>query len=96
MSTPEPLSLPAADAAESWVTDRTTTVLAQAREAAEALRRTPPADAAERLRAWDDLNLRVGSLAGLASLLSNVHPDEAVRTACEATEVEVDRLRTEL
>ncbi|MBO0841703.1 MAG: Zn-dependent oligopeptidase, partial [Nocardioides sp.] len=43
-----------------------------------------------------DLNLRVGSLAGLASLLSNVHPDEAVRTACEATEVEVDRLRTEL
>ena len=34
--------------------------------------------------------------AAVGSLLANVHPVEAVRTACEQAEVEVDRLLTEL
>ncbi|GGU22302.1 M3 family metallopeptidase [Nocardioides albus] len=96
MSTPEPLALPETDAAEAWVRERTSTTLTHVRELAEQLRTSPPSRPIEVLKAWDELSLELGSLGGLAGLLANVHPVEAVRTACEDTEVEVDRLRTEL
>jgi thimet oligopeptidase len=94
--TPEPLALPETEAAESWVKERTSATLTHVRELAEKLRTAPPSEAIEVLKAWDELSLELGSLGGLAGLLANVHPVEAVRTACEDTEVEVDRLRTEL
>ena len=96
MTTPPPLALPETDAAEAWVKERTSTTLTHVRELAEKLRTAPPSEAIEVLKAWDELSLDLGSLGGLAGLLANVHPVEAVRTACEDTEVEVDRLRTEL
>ncbi len=96
MSTPEPLALPDTEAAEAWVKERTSETLTHVRELAERLRTAPPSPALEVLKAWDELSLELGSLGGLAGLLANVHPVEAVRTACEDTEVEVDRLRTEL
>jgi thimet oligopeptidase len=96
MTTPAPLALPETDAAETWVKERTSTTLTHVRELAEKLRTAPPSEAIEVLKAWDELSLELGSLGGLAGLLANVHPVEAVRTACEDTEVEVDRLRTEL
>ncbi|HEY9354579.1 MAG TPA: peptidase M3, partial [Nocardioides sp.] len=96
MTTPEPLALPETEAAESWVKERTSATLTHVRELAEQLRTAPPSEAIEVLKAWDELSLELGSLGGLAGLLANVHPVEAVRTACEDTEVEVDRLRTEL
>ena len=96
MSTADPISLPETDAAEGWIKERTSRVLAHVRELAEQLRTAPPSEALEVLKAWDGLSLELGSLGGLAGLLSNVHPVEAVRTACEDTEVEVDRLHTEL
>lgn len=94
--TPEPLALPETEAAESWVKERTSATLTHVRELAEKLRTAPPSEAIEVLKAWDELSLELGSLGGLAGLLANVHPVEAVRTACEDTEVDVDRLRTEL
>ncbi|MDQ4110949.1 MAG: Zn-dependent oligopeptidase [Actinomycetota bacterium] len=94
--TPEPLALPETEAAESWVKERTSATLTHVRELAEKLRTAPPSEAIEVLKAWDELSLELGSLGGMAGLLANVHPVEAVRTACEDTEVEVDRLRTEL
>ncbi len=95
-SAPEPLALPETEAAEGWVKERTSATLTRVRELAEQFRTAPPSQALDVLRAWDELSLELGSLGGLAGLLSNVHPVEAVRTACEDTEVEVDRLRTEL
>lgn len=94
--TPEPLALPETEAAESWVKERTSATLTHVRELAAKLRTAPPSEAIEVLKAWDELSLELGSLGGLGGLLANVHPVEAVRTACEDTEVEVDRLRTEL
>lgn len=96
MTTPPPLALPETQAAEAWIKDRTSQTLTHVRELAERLRTAQPATAREVLEAWDELSLELGSLGGLAGLLANVHPVEAVRTACEDTEVEVDRLRTEL
>jgi thimet oligopeptidase len=93
---PAPLALPETDAAEAWTKERTSATLTHVRELAEQLRTAPPSRAIEVLKAWDQLSLELGSLGGLAGLLANVHPVEAVRTACEDTEIEVDRLRTEL
>jgi len=96
MPQPEPLSLPDAASAESWVRDRTRVTLARVRELAEGLKAAPPAAALEVIKVWDEVTLGLGSLAGLSSLLANVHPVEAVRTACEDAEAEVDKIRTEL
>lgn len=93
---PAPLSLPAPQETLSWVRERSAAGLARAREIAESLRTDPPADALAVLRLWDDLSLELGNVAAAASLLSNVHPLEEVRTACEAAEAEVDRLVTQL
>jgi len=96
MSEPEPLSLPDAESTESWIQERTSSTLADVRAAADRLKASPPADALGVVRAWDDAMLALGSLAGMVSLLANVHPVEAVRTVCEDTEAALDRLRTEL
>ncbi|WP_182525056.1 M3 family metallopeptidase [Nocardioides dongkuii] len=92
----EPLALPATDDALAWVEGRTTDGLATARRLVDELRAAPPADALDALRQWDEVALQLGNVAAVGSLLSNVHPDEAVRTSCEQAEVEVDRLATEL
>jgi len=96
MTSPEPLTLPDADSAESWINDRAAAALARARELAERLKAQPPADALTTLRIWDDVSLALHGTSGLASLLANVHPVEAVRTAAEAAELEAQKLSTEL
>ena len=96
MTSPEPLALPSADAAESWINDRAAAALTRARELAEDLKRAAPADALETLRIWDEVTLALHGTAGMASLLANVHPDQAVRTAAESAEVEAQKLSVEL
>ncbi|MEO9322521.1 M3 family metallopeptidase [Nocardioides sp. C4-1] len=94
----EPLTLPAtADAAgwESWMRERAESGLARARELVDGLRTSPPDDAVEVLRRWDDAMLQLGNVAAAGSLLGNVHPDEAVRTTAERAEQDVSRLSTE-
>src|SRR5438105_3251303 len=96
MTPPAPLQLPTADEALDWFRDRTAAGLASARELVAGLRDAPPAGAEEVLRRWDEVTLELGNVAALASLLSNVHPQVEVRTACEEAEVETDKLVTEL
>ncbi|HEY0951594.1 M3 family metallopeptidase [Nocardioides sp.] len=91
-----PLDLPTPDHTQEWVEARTRDGLAAARELADRLREDPPADVLEVLRTWDEVARALSGVAAAASLLANVHPDEEVRTTCEAAEVEVDRLVTSL
>jgi len=91
-----PLDLPAPSETLPWIEERARSGLARARELADGLRSAPPADPLAAVRQWDELSLALGNVAAAASLLANVHPIEEVRTACEAAEVEVDRLVTEL
>ena len=91
-----PLALPSSDDAEAWVAARARAGLAEARQLVDALRDSPPGDALEALRRWDEIALILSNVAAAGSLLANVHPDERVRTECERAEVEVDRLVTEL
>jgi len=92
----EPLTLPAAADFESWVRTRSEEGLARARELADEVRGSAGRPTVEVLRLWDDLNLTLGGTAAMASLFSNVHPDEAVRTAAESAEADVMRMLTEL
>jgi thimet oligopeptidase len=91
-----PLQLPTPDAAHDWVDSYATDGLAAARAVVDRLRAEPPTQALAALRLWDEATLRLSDVAAVGSLLANVHPDEAVRTRCEAAEAEVDRLVTEL
>ena len=94
--TSAPLELPSADTAADWLKSRTDDALAKARSLADGLKESAPGTALETLRVWDEVTLTLGSLAGLASLMSEVHPVEAVRTTGEDTVAEVDKLNTEL
>lgn len=92
----EPLVLPDAAAAQSWIEQRTEAALARAERLAAGLKAAPPADALATLWIWDDVSLALHGTAGLASLLANVHPVEAVRTAAESAEIAAQKLSTEL
>jgi thimet oligopeptidase len=59
--------------------------LAQAQQAVKRLERRAPD--ARWLAAYDDINALVEDLSGPISLLSNVHPDKALRDASEACEL---------
>jgi thimet oligopeptidase len=96
MTPPAPLQLPTADEALAWTRDRTAEGLARAREVVAGLKATEGLTALEALRRWDEATLALHGVGALASLLSNVHPEEAVRTANEDAEVQVDKLVTEL
>src|SRR5262245_33078406 len=96
MTPPAPLLLPTADEALEWVRSRTNTGLDAARERVAELRDAPPAEPEEVLHRWDEVTLAISNVGAMASLLSNVHPQLEVRTACEEAEVEIDRLVTEL
>nr|WP_227467873.1 M3 family metallopeptidase [Nocardioides lijunqiniae] len=90
------MDLPAADAAHDWVRTRAEEGLAGARELVQRLRDTPPTDALDALRQWDEVSLQLSNVAAMGSLLSNVHPLEDVRDAAETAEQDVQRLVTEL
>lgn len=96
MTPPAPLLLPTADEALDWVRARTSAGLGAVREQVAALKAEPGPDAESVLRRWDAVTLALSDVGALAGLLSNVHPDVAVRTAAEEAEVEVDKLVTEL
>lgn len=96
MTSPAPLTLPDADSAESWINERAEAALTRARELADGLKAQPPADALATLRIWDDVTLALHGTSGLSSLLANVHPVEAARTAAESAELAAQKLSTEL
>ena len=91
-----PLILPEPDDTEEWVRRRTEEGLTSARAIVAELVATPPTDALEALRRYDEAGLHLSNVGAMGSLLSNVHPEQAVRDAAERAEQEVMRLRTEL
>ena len=91
-----PLVLPAEADAQQWLELRRDAALTIARETAAELKSVRPTDAMAVLRRWDDAELALHSLSGMASLLASVHPVEAVRTAAEDAEAAADKLDTEL
>ncbi len=91
-----PLILPEPDDTEEWVRRRTEEGLTSARAIVAELVAAPPTDAREALRRYDEAGLHLSNVGAMGSLLSNVHPEQAVRDAAERAEQEVMRLRTEL
>ena len=91
-----PLSLPAVDGYAGWLTERCESQLDAARGLVEELRELD-GEAPQRVLAfWNDVQIALGHVFSAASLLANVHPDEAVRTQAEAAEQEAHRLLTDL
>jgi thimet oligopeptidase len=92
-----PLDLPAASGDwEPWYSRRTDAELTRARDLVSQLKGAPPADATSVLRTWNEISLALANAFAVSSLMSQVHPDEAVRTRAEKGEQEAHRLLTEL
>jgi thimet oligopeptidase len=93
---PEPLALPAPQRFADWFEERCSANLDRARSLVEQFRGLDADDALAVVAAWNEINRALGNVFSVASLVSNVHPDEAVRAAAESTEQEAHRLLTSL
>jgi thimet oligopeptidase len=91
---PAPLTLPTDDW-ESWLAARCDGMLDEARRLVEVLK-SGPHGSVEAMAVWNDLNLALHNAFATASLLSNVHPDEAVRSRGERAEQDAHKLLTEI
>jgi thimet oligopeptidase len=90
------LPLPVSDW-EGWLAGRCDGHLDEARRLADVLKdRSSGRSGRAVLEVWNDLNLALRNAFSVASLLSNVHPDEAVRTRGEQAEQDASRLQTDL
>ncbi len=89
-----PLPLPESDW-EGWLAQRCDGELDKARSVVEQLKQGGR-DAATTLGLWNDVNIALGNAFAVASLLSNVHPDEAVRSRGESAEQAAQKLLTEI
>lgn len=91
-----PLALPAPDADwAAFCADLVATGLADARAAHDRLVRGEAGSALEAIRLFEDGDRALTTASGLAALLAEVHPEEAVRTACEDRVQEITRFVTE-
>ena len=94
---PQPLHLPERDGDWStWFTARCDDQLALARQLVDRVRASAPEHGTDALAVWNDVNLALGNAFAVSSLMSQVHPDEEVRTRAEAGEQEAHRLLTEI
>ena len=94
----QPVSLPTsseASAWESWLADRCDGGLEEARRLVAALK-AGPHGSADAMALWNDLNLALHNAFAVASLMSNVHPDESVRSRAERAEQDAHKLLTEI
>jgi thimet oligopeptidase len=95
-SAPAPVALPTADVAQDWLAARATTGLDRGRRLVAELKEAPPGDALATLKAWNDVDIALGSVSSPASLFAEVHPDESVRERADLAGQEVQKLSTEL
>ena len=91
-----PLTLPAPDDAEEWLDSRARADLDRARELVAGIKADRPADATDLLNRWNDVSVAIGNVASVASLFSEVHPLETVRSRGESAMQEVQKLDTDL
>jgi thimet oligopeptidase len=94
MSAPQPLALPA-DGWPGWLAGRVDAGLATAQQAIDALKDGSTRSAVDVLDLWNDADIALNAADAAAGLLSEVHPDTAVRTLAEERVQDVDRVRTD-
>jgi thimet oligopeptidase len=83
---------------QDWYSARCDENLARARDLVTSLKEgtTGSRPGPDTLRLWNDVNIALGNAFAVSSLLSQVHPEESVRSAAEKGEQEAHRLLTEL
>ena len=91
-----PRTLPAPNDAEEWLDSRARADLDRARELVAGIKADRPADATDLLNRWNDVSIAIGNVASVASLFSEVHPLETVRSRGESAMQEVQKLDTDL
>jgi len=79
-----------------WLGERCTAQLATARALVAAIKDAPPTDAIGLLTAWNDVSIALDNAMYAASLISQVHPQESLRSQAEAAEQEGNQLSTDL
>jgi len=91
-----PLTLP--DSPEGWgdwLAQRCGAQLARARALVADIKDTHPADAAKLLADWNEVSIALGNAMSAASLISQVHPREELRSQAETAEQEGHKLSTD-
>ncbi|MGN6576486.1 MAG: M3 family metallopeptidase [Nocardioides sp.] len=89
-----PLALPDTDW-EAWLGSRVDDHLERTRAGVAELKQGGR-DAAATMALWNDVNVWLQNAFAVAELLSNVHPDEAVRSRGEKAEQDAQKLLTEI
>ena len=93
----KPLTMPDShDGWGDWLAERCGAQLEAARALVDAIKDAPAADAARLLVDWNEVSIALGNAMSAASLISQVHPQEAMRSQAEAAEQEGNRLSTDL
>ncbi|MEO8828902.1 M3 family metallopeptidase [Lapillicoccus sp.] len=90
------VALPPPAQTEEWLGMLTRTELDLARRLVEQLKVDRPTDALEVLHRWNDVTVAISNVASVASLFSEVHTLEAVRSGAESSMQEVQKLDTDL
>jgi thimet oligopeptidase len=92
-----PLTMPdSSDGWGEWLGEHCKEQLATASALVEAIKIAPPSDAMVLLRAWNEVSIALNNAMSAASLVSQVHPQEAIRSQAEAAEQEGNQLSTGL
>ena len=89
-----PLALPDSDWS-AWLAGRVDAALERAADGIARLKDGTARSTGEVLELWNDTDIALSNAGSGASLLSEVHPEEEVRTLAEQRAREVDRVRTD-
>jgi len=93
----KPLTMPDShDGWGDWLGERCGAQLETARALVDAIKDAPPADATGLLTAWNDVSIALTNAMSAASLISQVHPQELLRSQAEVAEQEGNQLSTDL
>jgi thimet oligopeptidase len=92
-----PLTMPdSPDGWGDWLGERCGANLATARALAVAIKDARPTDAARLLTDWNEVSIALHNAMSAASLVSQVHPQESLRSQAETAEQEANQLSTDL
>jgi thimet oligopeptidase len=89
-----PLALPA-EGWHDWLAGRVDALLRSTRDTLDRLKDGTARSTLEVLELWNDADIALRGADSITGLLSEVHPDEQVRTLAEQRAQDVDRLRTD-
>jgi thimet oligopeptidase len=92
-----PLTMPSSpDGWGDWLGERCGAQLARAHALVRAIKDAPPTDSVRLLTDWNEVSIALNNAMSAASLVSQVHPQEALRSQAEAAEQEGNQLSTDL